>query len=842
MIRTARPTFIILIGVIVWAGNGLAFSQTSSGLRKTGAGPQYPNYQRQLHDVGQVSLMINNWGAFGNMNWLDYQDNPGSEYPQNSELYYLGEGSLWIGGIKSNDTLVSASVGPGNYVSREVSEFSPPEGLQGAIHIRSSIRSSEFYDEDAISEQDFICTYTDTLKGDFTGEDSYDNRGHIPLGVGIREGSYAWSYDYAAKSILVDYQITNLDTLPILDMFVGFAVLGSVFHLSNVQYGASDDLNGFLRTTKGATGSCREVDTLDFAWCADNDGDPNASGEWDFASPRGVSGIRILRPRPGDSLTLNYNWWFTHTDPALSFGPRRSDPFRRFPRDLASPTGDVIKYYVLSHPEIDYDQMFTSIDHQGEGFMPPPPASRANDISDGYPVNYLLSIGPFDLEPGDTLPLTLAYVVGDNFHVNPTDFQDYFAPGAPQIYYDKLDFTDLADNARWAEYIYDNPGWDTDGDGNAGLFMWQCTCGGESFCLDETVTLPDSLVGCCRKEYYRGDGVPDFRPASPPPPPVVRTIPEMGRVTIRWNGKDSEEYIDFLTGEPGFEGYRVYMANDDRLTDFVMLASYDIEDYSVIRFNPSGRQWEGARLGVPIDSLRKQYGPVFDPTEYYDEMHYFTDPRTGDILYFVPQDWNRSDATDLLGIHRIYPDASPDNPGDVTEEGYQRCYEYEYTIDNLQPSVPYYFAVTAFNKGSFHRSLHVMETSPQMNAVREYALPGSEQVETRGLNVIVYPNPYRISDHYARTGYENRDRTKTAAWARRVHFANLPPVCTIRIYTLSGDLVQQIDHYRPDGGPNSQHEEWNMISRNTQAVVTGIYLWSVTSAMGEQLGKLVIIK
>jgi len=33
-----------------------------------------------------------------------------------------------------------------------------------------------------------------------------------------------------------------------------------------------------------------------------------------------------------------------------------------------------------------------------------------------------------------------------------------------------------------------------------------------------------------------------------------------------------------------------------------------------------------------------------------------------------------------------------------------------------------------------------------------------------------------------------------------------------------------------------------MLSRNTQAVTTGIYLWSVTSAMGEQLGKLVIIK
>jgi hypothetical protein len=33
-----------------------------------------------------------------------------------------------------------------------------------------------------------------------------------------------------------------------------------------------------------------------------------------------------------------------------------------------------------------------------------------------------------------------------------------------------------------------------------------------------------------------------------------------------------------------------------------------------------------------------------------------------------------------------------------------------------------------------------------------------------------------------------------------------------------------------------------VISRNTQAVVTGIYIYQISSEMGEQLGKLVIIK
>ena len=100
----------------------------------------------------------------------------------------------------------------------------------------------------------------------------------------------------------------------------------------------------------------------------------------------------------------------------------------------------------------------------------------------------------------------------------------------------------------------------------------------------------------------------------------------------------------------------------------------------------------------------------------------------------------------------------------------------------------------------------------------------------------------QVAGRYARDGYENRDRTKRAEWAREIHFGNLPPVCKIRIYTLAGDLVQEIDHYYPNGGPGSQEETWNVISRNTQSITSGIYLWSVRSDQTEQLGKLVIIK
>jgi len=38
------------------------------------------------------------------------------------------------------------------------------------------------------------------------------------------------------------------------------------------------------------------------------------------------------------------------------------------------------------------------------------------------------------------------------------------------------------------------------------------------------------------------------------------------------------------------------------------------------------------------------------------------------------------------------------------------------------------------------------------------------------------------------------------------------------------------------------HEQWDLISRNTMTITSGIYYYSVDSELGNQIGKLVIIK
>jgi len=817
-------------------GNSDLFGKTMVG--------ETPNIQYDVHNIGKLAITITNFGTFGTgfitSPICDGEECPSGEYPINSNIEYLFSGVLWIGAVVGRDTLVS--VGADGWFPG-ISELLPDAGDSGAIIARSNLKSKTTYDPDAISEQDFLCAFTDTIDDPgLTGTDPIDNRPHIPLNVSVEQRSYAWSYDYAEDFILFDYKITNIGPFPIKDLYMAVYVDGDAYHKSKETSGFQDDVCGFRRTVRMPPEWCIDEDTVNIAWIADNDGDPDpATGGWSYTSALAATGSRVVRS-PSEDLSYSFNWWISHGNASLDFGPRKAgsegDPFRSFGTHLGTPTGDKIKYYVMSHQEFDYDQLFCAISHTGEGYMPPPP--QGEDFANGYDTRYLLSFGPFDVLSDSTLPITLAYLAGDNFHVGPDDFKNYFDELTPGLFYDRLDFDDLGLNARWASWIFDNPGVDTDDDGDSGKFCWKYTwadtTGGAKFNPSDSVKIDST------KMYYAGDGVPDFRGASPPPPPAIKVIPGFGRVTVRWNGQETENALDVFSRQKDFEGYRVYYSEGNRLSDFVLLTSYDLDDYKVYEFNDILLTWDQVSMPLTRDSLRILYGADFDPNAYYDEFNYFTDPSTDKLMYFRPQDWNQSDLTNPSLIHKVYSNASKEDSSDTTDEGWLRYYEYEYEIDNLQPSKPYYFSVTAFDYGSLKVDLGALESSPLINAVEEFPLPSAETVEKEGLGVMVYPNPYRIDGGYADAGYENRDRTRSAERSRAINFANLPKVCTIRIYTINGDLVREIEHNRPDGGPGSQHEVWDVISRNTQAVVTGIYLWHVSSDMGEQLGKLVIIK
>ena len=130
----------------------------------------------------------------------------------------------------------------------------------------------------------------------------------------------------------------------------------------------SDPLTGFIKGVH-APDLCDYFDTLNIAYYMDDDGDP-IDGEFPVGSRRGAVGVMLLGASRPD-LKVGYHWVFWDPSYSNDWGPRRKnsveEPFRTFAPYLAWPGTDRNLYYLMSHPNIAYDQLFANVDHTAEG-------------------------------------------------------------------------------------------------------------------------------------------------------------------------------------------------------------------------------------------------------------------------------------------------------------------------------------------------------------------------------------------------------------------------------------------------------------------------------------------
>lgn len=847
---------------------GSAFARTSPDMTKSKDLTQRfssvdpPAYCIVDHRVGQLVLAVKNNGTFGQADGSDTKDCLTGdellpcEYPKNSRSRYLYAASFWIGAVVGRDTLVST--GSDGWLFGTGDEFNPDISPFGDL----IYRSNRFPDEpdlftDAVSEEDYIAIYFDTLT-EGVGNDA-SGRPHRPLNIQVTQRSFAWSYSYAEDFVLFDYEIKNIGFSKIQDCYMGIYVDADVHAQSaDGTVGAQDDICGFIETVPATLQNCSFVDTVNIAWIADNDGDPGQDGSYTQASLRNLTATRIVRT-PADSLDVSFNWWISNGDAAKDFGPRERANVGRLKEDfrifrtgtLGTAEGDADKYYQLRNQEFDYDQIFTASIQPNDTLWSLPPTDLALDLSDGYDTRYLLSFGPFDIDPGEKLPISFAYIGGENLHTDPNHFKNTLQEGKPVDYYLGLDFSDLTLNSQWASRVYDNPGVDTDGDDYYGK-AWICNL--DSVYVDSIggyeYTVADTL-------FYEGDGVPDFRGASPPPSPVFWIEPSAYKAHIRWNGVLSENTPDVFSRELDFEGYRVYMGLDNRESSYQMLTSFDREDYNKYVFNPKKLPTAGFELkDTPftrgqLDTLYGNMDGTFDPLAYSRTSPYIKPGFADSVFYFEKQDFNVSQFGVNTPITKIYPDepypssiiADSAQPSELTEDGYLKYFEYQYEIQNVVPSVQYYVNVTAFDYGSPESGLASLEASKSLNSQTFYAVDNYGTVTGEDKKVATYPQPYRIDGNYRSMGYEGRNQEDDPPdRLRRVNFINLPPKCTIKIFTLDGDLVRQIDHDKLETDPEATTDHWDLITRNTQLAVAGIYYYTVEAAGQEtQIGKIVLI-
>ncbi|MCB0302950.1 MAG: hypothetical protein KDI38_04145 [Calditrichaeota bacterium] len=130
----------------------------------------------------------------------------------------------------------------------------------------------------------------------------------------------------------------------------------------------------------------------------------------------------------------------------------------------------------------------------------------------------------------------------------------------------------------------------------------------------------------------------------------------------------------------------------------------------------------------------------------------------------------------------------------------------------------YHYAVTAVDDGSQNtngiRPGQPLESSKYANRTEVAAFafaPGAETAQ----KVRIVPNPYvRKAGDFNFTGDDNK-----------ILFVNLPPYCTLNIFTVTGDLVKTIDH-----SSGSADESWDQVTNANQFVASGVYILQVDEA------------
>ena len=177
-------------------------------------------------------------------------------------------------------------------------------------------------------------------------------------------------------------------------------------------------------------------------------------------------------------------------------------------------------------------------------------------------------------------------------------------------------------------------------------------------------------------------------------------------------------------------------------------------------------------------------------------------------------------------------------------------FNYHLEVPNLKDGFQYYVAVTSYDRGDKASGVPSLESGFSQNRIPIIPGPEGKKPGDDGPGVVVFPNPYRGEGAW--DGRFARDRL--------LYFANLPRLCTIRIYTIAGDLVDTIEFdsdtyhgtdvsaiYDPDLGVpelSGGIAAWDLLTREDQSIASGLYVFSVENReTGDMdIGKFMVIR
>jgi hypothetical protein len=782
-----------------------------------------------IHTVGRLQMHVTNWGAFGSYpddNWPT-SEYPSAQWPANSGVEYLYIAGLWVGAKRNGIPVVSTAA----FDSGEFMPSNDPidkiyvafEGMPAGARLpnpadddrdgridedRLNGRDDDgdgMIDEDfvAIGKQMFSCEFSD-----YDPKTVLISAEHTPLGLFVHQESYQWEEERYANFVGVEYRMENRSADAIEEVYIGFMADGDVGpRVLDNRY--EDDLTAPYEGVVCARRGEREVPVrVSIAYFYDDDGDEGRSP--------GYFGV----------LFLGHD-----TDPMGDNAPRLVGitSYQAFAGQQpyesgGDPTNDFQRYELMSKGGKD----------------------RAQEVPRDYRM--LMSTGPFNtLDPDSALVLQLAFVIGNG-----------------------LD--GMLESAANAALAFAGNWFDIDGNPQTGTLGRETPLYGPAIgivpdsCDDEWEVL-SALKGQiiwinadCREEEAlwlgldcrKGDATEnDYKTGvdgketqinwlvgSAPPPPNLRVIPGDGKVTLLWDNF-SEVTPDVSTLEYDFEGYRIWRADGwtrpfgtDVFTGpprelWQLLEERDYADNAVspnIEFripynenNPDEGGW--------------QYKPHFDLQDVDEIIQMFEES----VLYApldtvpCPPGLTNEECDTLEAIARYNL---------RFEDGRQY---YKFVDRTVHNGMHYFYSVTAYD--------HVLVGGvperpgaygdPSSNFIYVNPLSDAQQDPDTfdGNKVYVVPNPATTET----MGPWRLEPNQDDPTGIKVEFRNLPAcVSTVRIYTVSGDIVEVLHH---DGSSGTL--PWDLVSRNGQDVTSGIYLFSVEpedDRFPRTIGKFVVIR
>lgn len=802
-----------------WGGPG----DPKSGVKDPFRGEYEIRGEGFVHNVGNLWINVTNLGVVGNP-WKNLSTDPSAQFPPGSGVEYLYGAGIWVGAKIGNDPTPHVSTalyqtefrpstfpidtiyesyegypGGNRFVNDDgdFNEFGNPL-VDEEIHDGKDNDGDGEIDEDfaAISQQMFTCVYRDD-----TSEALNTYAEHVPMGLEVVQRSFAWGVPGSDNFVGMEFTIKNDGKRTLTDVYLGFFCDADAGPETEDNFWTDDRAGLVTIDTTIETGSktCDERLRLMVGQTHDSDGDGGRTEGW--------LGLMFLG-HTTDPLGVK-------APPTVGFSSYRHVSGGSAYEQCGDPNNDAQRYNLLSSNQMGCR----------------PGQTTATKDAD---YRIFFGTGPFkELKVGEELTLQVAFVIGKGER-------------------------GMIDNAVAAQRIYNGTYQDLD----ANIYTGQL---GKETCLTTTpgnTFVFDPVDHCGLDDVLRE--LPEYRPVS-----ITETNCDGPNIdqyvdfdcdlctgidgkeqAVRWMGASTppcpQVILEFPKGEP----YPCNILRPDEETG--MLEPSKIRG-PVVQLLPGDKaviiRWNNASELVP-DPFSKRYdfagyriwkaeqwerpvGSTGPQPELWSLLAEYRLPR------YIEKGTGQKDLT--LALNPAWREMTPCDTVDASKGRYlYPVGYYQHRDEHVLNGFLYFYAVTAFDHTTLQDkdpitgerevlSLECRHVASENQAVVPKSAPVTELEE-----VWVVPNPY-----YGDTAWNLTPNPKDPTGAH-VDFMNLPVGdWEIRIFTLSGDLVRVLKN---DGAENIGQAKWDLVSRNGQDIVSGIYLFTVESRLGTQQGKFVILK